>query len=116
MAMFVPFNRDQPFLLPPELKDWLPADALAHVVVAAVDRMGLDAFEVRARPGGKAQYHPRRRLALLVYCHANGLFSSRPIERAGGGGADGGEAKRPHQRGATVDGHCGVPSLGLGKG
>jgi hypothetical protein len=43
MAMFVPFSRDQSFLLPPDLKDWLPADVLAHVVVAAVDRVGLDA-------------------------------------------------------------------------
>lgn len=82
MSVFVPFNRDQSFLLPPDLKEWLPADDLAHFIVAAVDRVPLDAFRVKATTGGKAQYHPRLMLALLVYCYANGLFSSRRIERA----------------------------------
>jgi len=35
MASFIPFNRDQAFLLPPDLKSWLPDDDLAHFVVAA---------------------------------------------------------------------------------
>jgi transposase len=50
--------------------------------VAAVDRVPLGAFAVRPIPGGKAQYHPRLLLALLIYCYANGIFSSRRIERA----------------------------------
>jgi transposase len=51
-------------------------------VIAAVERVGLSAFQVKTRPGGKAQYHPRLMLALLVYSYANGIFSSRRIERA----------------------------------
>ncbi|TCZ50305.1 transposase, partial [Roseicella aquatilis] len=82
MTGFIPFNRDQCFLLPPDLKDWLPADDVAHFVVAAVERVPLGAFAVRPIPGGKAQYHPRLLLALLIYCYANGFFSSRRIERA----------------------------------
>ena len=82
MANFIPFNRDQAFLLPPDLKSWLPDDDLAHFVVAAVERVPLVAFEVPGRTGGKPQYHPRLMLALLVYCYANGIFSSRRIERA----------------------------------
>jgi transposase len=82
MTGFVPFSRDQAFLLPPDAKDWLPADDVAHFVVAAVDRVPLGAFAVRPVPGGKAQYHPRLLLALLIYCYANGIFSSRRIERA----------------------------------
>jgi len=82
MATFVPSNRDQTFLLPPDLKDWLPADDLAHFVVAAVERLPLRAFAVNPQAGGKPQYHPRLMLALLVYCYANGVFSSRRIERA----------------------------------
>jgi len=31
----VPFNRDQAFLLPPDLKHWLPPDEVAHLIVAA---------------------------------------------------------------------------------
>lgn len=82
MANFIPFNRDQAFLLPPDLKSWLPDDDLAHFVVAAVERVPLAAFEVPGRTGGKPQYHPRLMLALLIYCYANGTFSSRRIERA----------------------------------
>jgi len=82
MTQFLPFSRDQAFLLPPDAKDWLPADDVAHFVVAAVDRVPLGAFAVRPIPGGKAQYHPRLLLALLIYAYANGIFSSRRIERA----------------------------------
>jgi len=35
-------------------KDWLPADDVAHIVVAAVERVPLGAFAVRPIPGGKA--------------------------------------------------------------
>jgi transposase len=82
MSNFVLFNRDQSFLLPPDLKEWLPADDVAHFIVAAVDRVAMTAFEVPVRTGGKPQYHPRLMLALLLYCYANGVFSSRRIERA----------------------------------
>jgi len=82
MSNFVPFNREQAFLLPPDLKAWLPEDDLAHFVVAAVDRVPLGAFAVPGRTAGKPQYHPRLMLALLIYSYANGIFSSRRIERA----------------------------------
>ena len=82
MANFIPFNRDQSFLLPPDLKDWLPEDDVAHFVVAAVERVPLWEFKVAERAGGKRQYHPRLMLALLIYSYANGIFSSRRIERA----------------------------------
>ncbi len=82
MSNFVPFNRDQAFLLPPDLKTWLPEDDLAHFVVAAVERVPLGAFRVAERACGKPQYHPRLMLALLIYSYANGIFSSRRIERA----------------------------------
>jgi len=78
----MPFDRDQPFLLPPDLKDWLPEDDIAHFIVAAVDRVRLGAFRTNPQAGGKPQYHPRLMLALLVYSYADGVFSSRRIERA----------------------------------
>src|SRR3954452_12460388 len=82
MSNFVPFSRNQSFLLPPDLKDWLASDDVAHFIVAAVERVSLTSFQVPARTGGKPQYHPRLMLALLIYCYANGVFSSRRIERA----------------------------------
>lgn len=82
MANFVPCDRDQAFLLPPDLRDWLPHDDLAHFVIAAVERVPMGAFKVRADGAGKPQYYPRLMLALLIYAYANGIFSSRRIERA----------------------------------
>ena len=82
MTTYAPFDRDQPFLLPPDLKDWLPEDDLAHFIVAAAERVRLGAFCSNRQAGGKPQYHPRLMVALLVYCYGNGVFSSRRIERA----------------------------------
>ena len=82
MNKFVFSDRTQPYLLPPDLREWLPEDDLAHFVVAAVERVPMSAFRVNSRGTGSAQYHPRLMLALLIYCYANGIFSSRRIERA----------------------------------
>ena len=82
MSNFVECDRDQAFLLPPDLRDWLPADDLGHFVIEAVERVDLGAFKVKHRGTGSAQYHPRMMLALMIYCYANGIFSSRRIERA----------------------------------
>ena len=82
MSNFVECDRDQAFLLPPDLRDWLPADELGHFVIEAVERVDLGAFKVNHRGTGSAQYHPRMMLALMIYCYANGIFSSRRIERA----------------------------------
>ena len=82
MQNFVQGDRNQPYLLPPDLREWLPEDDLAHFVVAAVERVPLSEFVVNTRGTGSAQYHPRIMLALLIYCCATGIFSSRRIERA----------------------------------
>ena len=82
MQNFVQGDRNQPYLLPPDLREWLPEDDLAHFVVEAVERVPLSHFRVNTRGTGSAQYHPRVMLALLIYCYANGIFSSRRIERA----------------------------------
>lgn len=82
MSNFVPFNRDQSFLLTPVLKAWLPADDIAHFIVATMERASMTAFQVPGRPGGKPQYHHRLMLPLLFYCYANGTALSRRIEWA----------------------------------
>ena len=69
-------------LLPPDLREWVPADDFAHFVIEAVERVDIAAFKVNERGCGSAQYHPRMMLALVIYCYANGIFSSRRIERA----------------------------------
>ena len=82
MTTDAPLDRDQAFLRPPDLKDRLPEDDLAHFSVGAAERVRLEAFRTDPQAGGKRQYDPRLRLAVLVYRYAEGVFSSRRIERA----------------------------------
>ena len=81
-ARFVSVDRDTPMLLPPDLRDWVPEDDLVHFVIEAVDRLPLKTFRVNHRGTGERQFPPHMMLALLIYSYANGLFSSRRIERA----------------------------------
>jgi len=82
MTRFVNADRDQTFLLPPDMRDWVPQDDLCHFVIEAVARVDMNAFAVNTRGSGSPQYDPRMMLALLIYCYANGICSSRRIERA----------------------------------
>lgn len=82
MTNFRPYDRSQRFLLPPDLNEWVADDDLAHFIVEAAERVDMHAFHVSATGSGKAQYHPRMMLGLLVYCYASGIFSSRRIEQA----------------------------------
>jgi transposase len=83
-AQIRPVYRDMPMLLPPDLRDWVPEDDIVHFVIAAVEQMPStpNSFAVNLRGTGSKQYSPRMMLALLVYCYASGIFSSRRIERA----------------------------------
>ena len=44
--------------------------------------MPLSALKINRRGTGSEQYPPKMMPALLIYCYANGIFSSRRIERA----------------------------------
>ncbi len=82
MSNFKSYDRDQQLLLPIDLREWVADDDLVHFVVEACERVEISAFHVSRTGSGKAQYHPRMMLALLVYCYASGIFSSRRIEQA----------------------------------
>lgn len=80
---FIACERDQSFLMPPSLRDWLPADALAWCVLDAVAEMDLSAIyaDYRADGHGRAAFDPAMMVALLLYAYAVGERSSRRIER-----------------------------------
>ncbi len=81
-ARFITIDYDTPLILPPNLRDWVPTDHLAHFILDAVEEMDLRRIKVNERGTGSEQYPPRMLLALLLYCYATGLFSSRRIEQA----------------------------------
>src|SRR6202041_2838013 len=49
---YLPVDRDQPFLLPPDMREWLPADHVVWLVIEAVGRLDTSAFPARRRTGG----------------------------------------------------------------
>lgn len=81
-ARFVPIDRDTPLLLPPNLRDWVPADHLVHFILDAVDALDLRQVKVNTRGTGSEQYPPRMLLGLLLYSYATGIFGSRRIEQS----------------------------------
>jgi transposase len=81
-ARFVTIDYDTPLLLPPNLREWVPAGHLAHFILDAIEEMDLRQVRVNERGTGSEQYPPQMLLALLLYCYATGVFSSRRIEQA----------------------------------
>jgi hypothetical protein len=75
---FLACDRDQAFLLPPDLRDWLPADHLAWFVLDVVDQVDLHPFlaAYRADGHGRAAYQPRMLLGVLLYAYCTGIRSS----------------------------------------
>ena len=78
-----PVIRDQEFLLPPNMADWLPEDHLVWFVLEVIEKLDTKSFHAGRRTGGVGRqgYDPDMLLALLVYAYAVGERSSRRIER-----------------------------------
>src|SRR5215213_5538800 len=81
---FVACDREQSFLMPPDVREWLPPRHLAWFVIDAVGEMDLEAFYAAYRLDGRSRppYDRAMMVALLLYAYARGIRSSRVIERA----------------------------------
>jgi transposase len=78
-----PVDRDQPFLLAPDMREWLPEGHAVWLVIEAVRLLDTGAVHARRRTGGAgaAGYDPDMMVTLLIWAYANGVTSSRRIER-----------------------------------
>jgi transposase len=79
-----PVDRDQAFLFPPDMREWLPADHPVHLVITVVeDHLDTSAFHAARRTGGAgtAGYDPDMLAAVLAWAYAHKITSSREIER-----------------------------------
>src|SRR3954465_12189911 len=81
---FVSCDREQSFLMPPDVREWLAPRHLAWFVIDAVEGMDLEAFYAAYRVDGRSRppYDPAMMVGLLLYACARGIRSSRVIERA----------------------------------
>ena len=80
---FLPCDRDQQYLMPASLRDWLPEDHLTWFVLDAVSQLDLTAFYARYREDGwgRKAYELSMMVALVLYAYCEGERSSRQIER-----------------------------------
>jgi len=80
---FIAVDREQSFLMPPSLLDWVADDHLVWTIRSSVQEMDLSPFvgAYRADGHGRPAYDPSMMVALLLYAYAKGNRSSRGIER-----------------------------------
>jgi transposase len=76
-------DREQLYLMPPSVAEWLPDGHLAFFVLDVVAELDLAVFYRSYRDDGRggAVYDPAMMLAVLVYAYCTGQRSSRQIER-----------------------------------
>ena len=79
---YLPCEREQQYLMPASLRDWLSEEHFAWFVLEAVEQLDLSAFHAAYRDDGwgRRAYDPAL-LALLLYAYCEGERSSRRIER-----------------------------------
>lgn len=80
---FLPCDRNQSYLLPPSLADWLPQGHLAWFVLDAVEQIDLEPFYAKYHINGvgNSSFNPSMMVALLIYAYCTGERSSRQIEK-----------------------------------
>jgi transposase len=79
-----PVVRDQGFLMPPDMREWLSASDPVWLVMEVIEQqLDTSAFHRLRRTGGagRAGYHPDMLLTLLVWGWMQRVSSSRRLER-----------------------------------
>ena len=82
---FRPYDPEQVLLMAPVLSEWIPEGDLAHFVSDLVESGTLDLsaiYDAYEEERGYPPYDPRLMVKLLIYGYANGVTSSRKLERA----------------------------------
>jgi len=80
----VMLNREQGYLMPPSLREWIAESDLAWFILDAVEQMDLGEFYAAYRNDGwgAAAYDPAMMVGVLLYAYCQGIRSSRKIDRA----------------------------------
>jgi transposase len=83
-SRFRPYHPDQLYLLPQDIKQWLPEDDLVYFIMEVVKQLDLKPIyrPYEAERRGQPPYHPAMMVGLLLYAYAVGIPSSRKIEQA----------------------------------
>ena len=77
----VPWDREQGYLMPPSIQEWLPEGDLAWFILDVVEQMDLKEFYgvYREDGWGAAAYDPGMMVGILLFAYCQGVRSSRRI-------------------------------------
>lgn len=78
------YSPEQKYLLPPDIRDWLPSDDLVYFLIDVVSELDLSPFysSYSGLKGGQPPYDPSMMVCLILYAYCIGMPSSRKIEQA----------------------------------
>ncbi|MFV1962923.1 MAG: transposase, partial [Acidimicrobiia bacterium] len=80
--VFRRYDRDQSFLMPPSIDDWLPEGHTARFIAETVELLDLSVvYDSYVEASGAPPYDPTMMLKLLFYAYSTGVTSSREMER-----------------------------------
>lgn len=83
MENLVQVDRQTPFLMPQDLRDWLPKNHIVHFIIEAVEAVSPNvSFHLNKRGSGSKQFNPEMMMELLIYSYCTKRFSSYAIEKA----------------------------------
>ena len=83
MENLVQVDRQTPFLMPQDLKDWLPKNHIVHFIIDTVEAVSPKvSFHLNKRGSGSKQFNPEMMMELLIYSYCTKRFSSHAIEKA----------------------------------
>jgi len=78
---YIPSNRNQNWLLPPNVKDIIPKDHICFLVEDVVDKLDFSDFDIRYSGAGHPAYHPRIICKILTQAMLDKVRPSRGIAR-----------------------------------
>ncbi len=67
-------------LIPPSWDDFISENHIVRVVNTVIEKIQLNPLLEQYKGGGRANYHPKMLLKLLVYGYLNNIYSSRQLE------------------------------------
>ena len=79
---FIKGERDQIFLLPPSIDDWVSKEHPVRFVQTCVEQMNLHTFYESYAKEGRPPYDPGMMIGILIYGYSKGMRSSRKISKA----------------------------------
>lgn len=79
---FIPYDQNQLSLLPPSLEDFVGKDHPARILNEIIEKIDITSLNEAYKSRGRASYHPKMLLKVLVYAYISNIYSSRKIEAA----------------------------------